>query len=135
MLAKFKFLTSKAFLFFASLILIWLAISVARVTYHRYQFNREINRLKSEIERTEKRNQELASLIEFFKTENFLEQEAREKLNLKKGGESVVVVPQAADIIVSTSSQNEDIKMETDEEETKKEESHLIQWWKYLFRE
>lgn len=134
--SKFKFLSSKTFLFFALLVLVWLAIIIARATYNRYQFNQEIERLKSEIERTEKRNQELASLIEFFKTESFLEKEAREKLNLKKEGENVVVVPkmpEGREGSLEIGQENNLVDLE--EKKEPEEESNIIKWWKYLFKE
>ena len=90
-----KLLGSKVFLFFIVLALIGLAISVGRESYRKYQLTKEINRLKSETERIEGRNQQLTNLLEYFKEESYLEKEARLKLNLKKPGEKVVILSQS----------------------------------------
>lgn len=122
-----RLLSSKVFLFLVALILIWLVISVVRESYRKYQLTQEINQLKSEIERLEGSNQDLANLLEYFQQESFLEKEARLKLNLKKPGEKVVIVPR---------SEEEGIEIEPikrTEEEIKKEKPNWLKWWKYFF--
>ncbi len=119
-----KLLGSKVFLFFIVLALIGLAISVGRESYRKYQLTKEINRLKSETERIEGRNQQLTNLLEYFKEESYLEKEARLKLNLKKPGEKVV--------ILSQSDSPEDLPLEI-QPEIKKEEVNWWKWWEYFF--
>jgi cell division protein FtsB len=89
-----RLLSSKVFLFFISLALIALVISVGQESYRKHQLTQEINRLKLEIERIEGRNEQLVNLMEYFQEESSLEKEARLKLNLKKPGEKVVILPQ-----------------------------------------
>lgn len=124
-----KLLSSKVFLFFIVLTLISLATSVGRESYHKYQLTKEINRLKSETERLAGKNQQLANLLEHFKEESYLEKEARLKLNLKKPGEKVVILPQ--------SDSPEDLpleaQLEIEKEEEKEEEINWWKWWEYFF--
>jgi|GEM_PF-6496531 len=64
--------------------------------FERYQtragLSARIEKLKKEIESLEKRNQELKAEISQAQEENYLEEVAREHLNLKKLGEEVVTI-------------------------------------------
>jgi len=51
-------------------------------------------KLSQKIQAIEKENGELAGLIKYFSSSEFVDKEAREKLNMIKPGEKVVVVPQ-----------------------------------------
>jgi len=127
-----KLLASKIFLLFVALILIWLGVSVVRESYRKYQLTQEINQIKSEIERLEGNNQDLANLIEYFQQESFLEKEARLKLNLKKPGEKVVIVPKGEEEVGSLTPNEWGVKLPT-EEEIQKEEPNWLKWWRYFF--
>lgn len=84
---KMKFI----FVFGAVVILIFI-ISVVRETYRNYKISREIENLKQEINSLKNDNLELSSLLDYLKTDSFLEKEARIKLGMKKQGEKTVVV-------------------------------------------
>ena len=122
-----KLLSSKVFLFFIVLALIGLVISLGQESYRKYQLTKEINGLKSEIERLEGKNQHLADLMEYFQEGSYLEQEARLKLNLKKPGEKVVVISQTTGAEV-----DERIVAET-ENEVNNETTNFWKWWEYFF--
>ena len=122
-----KLLSSKVFLFFIVLALIGLVISLGQESYRKYQLTKEINGLKSEIERLEGKNQQLADLMEYFQEGSYLEKEARLKLNLKKEGEKVVVVSQTAGAEV-----DQRIVAET-EKEVSNETTNFWKWWEYFF--
>lgn len=122
-----KILSSKVFLFFILLALIGLTVSVGRESYRRYQLTKEINRLKSETERIEGRNQQLTNLLEYFKEESYLEKEARLKLNLSKPGEKVIILSQPESL------SGEELPPEPQETLSDEEESNFWQWWEYFF--
>lgn len=122
-----KLLSSKIFLFFIVLALIGLVISLGQESYRKYQLTKEINGLKSEIERLEGKNQQMADLMEYFQEGSYLEKEARLKLNLKKPGEKVVVISQPAGAEV-----DEEIVAET-EKEASNETTNFWKWWEYFF--
>lgn len=129
-----RLFSSKIFLFFIGLALIWLGVSLGQESYRKYQLTKEINALKSEIEKIESNNEQLASLIEFFQQESYLEKEARLKLNLKQPGEKVVIVPQAEQEIVEETENQETAKQSLSKEPAeKRKESNLWQWWEYFF--
>jgi len=123
-----KLLSSKVFLFFIVLALIGLVISLGQESYRKYQLTKEINGLKSEIERLEGKNQQLADLMEYFQEGSYLEQEARLKLNLKKPGEKVVVISQPAGVEV-----DKRIMAET-KDEVSNETTNFWKWWEYFFQ-
>ncbi len=129
-----KLLSSKVFLFCISFILIALAISVGRESYRKAQLTKEIDRLELEIERLEGKKYQLSDLLESFKEDSYLEKEARLKLNLKKPGEKVVILPQAReeDSLVST---EKEADFEAGELPSAKEESNWWKWWEYFFED
>jgi len=120
-----KILSSKVFLFVVALALITVAVGVGRESYRKYQLTQEINKLKTEIERLEGKNDQLADLMEYLKEEPYLEKEARLKLNLKKPGEKV--------IILSNKEQEEQEEVLSDVSELIEEDSNYWEWWKYFF--
>jgi len=122
-----KLLSSKVFLFFIILALIGLIISLGQESYRKYQLTKEINGLKSEIEQLEGKNQQMADLMEYFQEGSYLEKEARLKLNLKKPGEKIVVISQAAEAEV-----DKRIVAETGDE-VSNETTNFWKWWEYFF--
>ena len=58
----------------------------------RSELNLRIENLENEIEILERKKQELSAGISQIPTEEYLEKEARERFNLKKPGEKLVVV-------------------------------------------
>jgi cell division protein FtsB len=74
--------------------------AVAFVTFELYMQKRqvdiEIARLTEQSDSLSKDNGQLSELIKYLDTPEYKEREAREKLNLKKPGEEVVVLPEGA---------------------------------------
>lgn len=73
-------------------ILILITLPLARVVSHRYEINKEIRELEDEIENIENKNANITKVIEFLKSNQFVEKEARLKLGLKKEGEEVAII-------------------------------------------
>ena len=97
-------------------------------TYKKYQIQKEVEELRQEAEQLEKNNQKLRGLVEYFKTENYSEKGAREKLNLKKEGEQVVVL---------RSPENYAPEKGVAESEEEPEEIALpnpLKWWDYFLK-
>lgn len=99
MIAEFKKIKKsfwqRTFFLFFLLVLIFLAIGFLIVSNFKMSQKRKelilrVEKLKQEIQILEERQKELNNKI--FPSESFLEKQAREKLNLKKPGEEVVVV-------------------------------------------
>ena len=120
-----RLFSSRVFLFFVGLTLIWLGVNLGRESYRKYQLTKELDSLRQEIETLQQSNDELASLIEFYQQQSYLEKEARLKLNLKQPGEKVVIVPEA-----EAPDSNEE---EPKEEKEEAKESNWWKWWEYFF--
>lgn len=105
-------------------ILVFISVSLAKEIVRRYEVSREISALKSEIQRLESRNTELNQLISFFSTEEFLEQEARTRLNLQKIGEKVMIIPDVRKLGEEEIKSNLELSL-----------SNPARWWNYFFAE
>lgn len=73
-----------------------LAFGVAREYLKRAELDREIIKLEQELAKLNFDKKDFLNSIESYKSGFFLEQEAREKMNYKKPGETVAVIPAAA---------------------------------------
>lgn len=93
------------------------------------QIAQEIDNIRQEAEKIRKNNQDLRKKISYFETPQFQEGVAKEKLNLQKPDEQVV--------IVRPSAYYED-KKEIPENEENKEESreipNYLKWWNQFFK-
>ena len=128
---KTRLFSSKIFIVCAFIILVFAITAVAKELYRKYQIQEEISALKEEIEKVEKSNREFSDLIEYLKTESYLEKGARLRLYLQKPGEKVVIVSQNPQGI---SEEKYSDGAEKAEEEKKSEEiSNPRKWWNYLF--
>jgi cell division protein FtsL len=81
-------------LFFVAglVILISIGVSLGKETYRKRQVQKEIENLQSQIKRLDQENGELNNLIAYFSTSQFQEKEAREKLNLQKNNEQMIIL-------------------------------------------
>lgn len=116
-----KLLKSK---FFRGLLVIGLVLVLAflgRELKARYEIREEIRQLQAEIKGLEGKNQETKLLIDYFRTQEYQERQARSLLSLQKPGEFAVVLPFQES---STST-----RPETDDNRR----SNFAKWWKYFF--
>src|SRR3990172_6340369 len=72
--------------------IIMISLALTQETYRRYQIQTEIEDLQVQAEKKERDNQKLSGMIEYFKTQDFQEKEAKEKLSVQKEGEKVLLV-------------------------------------------
>ena len=134
-----RLLGSKVFLFAAVFILIFLIISLGRESYRKHQLTKEINNLKSEIERLDGRNRQLANLMDYFEEESFLEKEARLKLNLKKPGEKVVILSDYFDSKANLDASadagyNTETEGNIPQKIANEKPANYWKWWEYFFQ-
>lgn len=114
---------SKYSLFALMVIFLLLIIALGRESYLNYQTNQEIKELQGKIEELEKSNTDLAEMEKYFQSEEFLEKEARLKLNLIRDGEKLIIVKE----------EKQDSIEEQSEEEKSENISNFRNWWKYFF--
>lgn len=108
---------------FITVILFVIVSAVGLLTIQLYlqkkEVDSEVKRLSDKAASLQKDSQELSELIKYLNTPEYQEREAREKLNLKKPGEEVVVLPEHTDGLVASASTNT--------------ESNPKKWFNYFF--
>ncbi len=124
-----KLLTSKPILILEIAILIYFAFNVGQEMLKRRGIEAQITRLESEIGKLANDKNDINSLLSYVQTDAFVEQEAREKLNLAKDGESLVLLPNA---------DNPDALVNNPESDSEPDgggraKSNLTKWWQYFF--
>jgi cell division protein FtsB len=72
---------------------IGLIVSLSRNIYRLLKAGDQVKLAQEKLEKLEKENQELLEKKKYYESEEFIEQEARNRLNLGKPGETVVILP------------------------------------------
>jgi len=114
-----KILQSKGFIIFLIIILVFIIIGFGKEGYKFFRVRQNIKSLEREIEELEKENQELKSMEKYFDSQDFLEKQARLKLNLTKLGEKLIIIKIGEGI--------------EKKEKTVEELSNFQLWWRYFF--
>lgn len=125
-----KIFASRIFLFALLLVFVWFGIKAVKMISQKQELEREIDNLKGEIEKLDKSSREFSQLMEYLKDPNYLEKEAKEKLNLKKEGENVVLVPEAGALEIAAGLSKDQANGEPI---SVKPESNPMKWWKFFF--
>jgi len=116
-----RLLYSKYFIAFLIIIFILVLIALGKESYRYFKVNQEIKNLEKRISELESNNEELIKMEKYFQSEEFLEKEARLKLNLTKPGEKLIIVKGAEE------------EIEEIQQEEQKKISNIEKWWKYFF--
>jgi cell division protein FtsB len=117
-----EFLKTKIATILLSGVLIFVMVITARIFVQKRVVDREISKLQTQMEKIKKDNEQLSSLVQYLDTPEYQEKEAREKLNLQKDGEHVVVLPQNGDVASAQEQQNTGAKP-----------SNYKLWFNYFF--
>ncbi|MBM3205399.1 septum formation initiator family protein [Candidatus Shapirobacteria bacterium] len=72
---------------------IGLIVSLSRNIFKLLKAADELNLAEQKVKQLEQESADLAQKKEFYQSEAFIEQEARNKLNMTKEGETVVILP------------------------------------------
>lgn len=106
-------------------VLLGIGMALTRDVARKTRIRHEISALEQDIGKLERRNEELAGLIDYFQSDEFEEREARSKLNVQLPGERVyeVEVPEHAQ------------KEVPQQVAQVLPASNLQRWWLYLFSE
>ena len=113
-------LKSKLWLWAGAIMLGFTVFYLVRETLEKRQIDNEVSRLQHEIVDVEGKNQEILELINYYKTTEYKERQARSILGLAKPGEFVVSLPSK----VAQSAETADGSAQ---------KSHLREWWEYFF--
>jgi cell division protein FtsB len=126
---KTDFIYKLLVIFFAILFLLFL-FGIVREYFHKRQLNNEISQLNQELGNLKLNQDKFLSSIENYQSDFFTEQEAREKFNMKKVGENVVVIPIENNQLVLN---NNEVVTDSREDLKSTKSSNLSAWWEYFF--
>lgn len=115
-----RIFNSPLFLWIALVIAIALAVSFARAYYKDYQIRQQIAELQVLVDQMEEKKLSSLQLLDYVKSEEYIEDVGRSQLGLKKEGERVIIV----DV--------QDDQTEYYAQEIEREPSWKL-WWAYFF--
>jgi cell division protein FtsB len=122
---------------FVSFLFLLLGISgIIAFSYYSYReskrssaIDKEIDTLEQEAGKIKKDNKELEGKIAYFETEYFEEDVAKEKLNLQKPDEHVIIIKPSPSLDTDI---EENIEENRDPKDSK-DSPNYIKWWNYFF--
>jgi len=115
--------------FIAGIVLaVLISISAVREAYRSKTIEKEVQALQQEADRIAKENDLLGQRIAYFETSDFQEKIAKEKLNLQKTDESVVVVKPGAQ-----KEQQQEVAIEEDVQPQAAVPNYQ-KWWNFFFK-
>lgn len=97
-----------------------------RAKHKQLEINEEVAELQEQIDDFESKNKNLEQLAQYLQTDDFKEKEAKQKLNLVKEGEKVVIVKKSE--IEKTIEEAEETKPEVEIDRP-----NYYYWWYYFF--
>jgi cell division protein FtsB len=106
-------------------VLFYALYKLSNVIYQQNATEREIMSLQEEIDRLDKENRNMEDMIAYFKTDEFKEKEAKDKLNLVKDGEQVVFLKEKEVI--------KEEELEEQKPEVTVDKPNYYWWWHYFF--
>ena len=128
--------------FFSSFVLVFVIIflvilfaGIMREYLKRIELDQEINTLAAELEDLKFQKKDFLKSIENYESGFFLEQEAREKFNLKKEGEKVAVIPASGLDLQEGNSETLSEESNNFTDAGKLKVQNAIAWWDYFFGE
>ncbi len=125
-------MASKALFLVSMGILLFFSVNSAREIINRRDLEKEIRGLEEQISGLSGRNQELGGLIDYFKTNDFVEEVARTKLNLKKEGEKIIIVPEEKER--SGQPGDQEFVAVLQEQIKHDYQPNPVKWWNYFFQ-
>jgi len=133
-----NWLSSKIIALVSFIILIFFGVNLTREFLAGEQLDENVDSLKDEMSGLESKNKELNDLIGYLNTTDFIEQEARSKLNLQKPGERIIIVPSSTEAALPvTLTDNSVESVKTDEKSVDASivvGSNPNRWLKYFFK-
>jgi len=110
-------------------VLVLIGISLGKEVYRKRQIQKEIDGLQSQISQMGQQNGDMENLISYLSSTDFQEKEAREKLNLQKGDEKMIVLRKD---VVPADSQPQ-VNAAAPQAPPEDNSPNWQKWWKYFF--
>ncbi|NCQ06352.1 MAG: septum formation initiator family protein [Candidatus Moranbacteria bacterium] len=110
---------------------VWVILVSSQQIKRNYRIEEEVAKLQSEAETIRHENETLAEKITYFSSDNFREQEAKQKLGLRKSGENVVVIVPRPE---SAKTDNSELETHTSDVNGNEDNTpHYKKWWRLFF--
>jgi cell division protein FtsL len=123
---KFSF---AAVFFIAGIILAaGISISAVKEAYRSRTIEKEVNSLKQEAERIQNDNNALQKQIDYYSTSQFVERVSKDKMNMQKPDENVVVVNQGITKQPQVPGEQSEVS------KADNNESNYKKWWNFFFK-
>jgi cell division protein FtsB len=119
-----QFLNSKWFFLFAIIITLAVTVSFLRAFYSDYQIRQEIRSLQDEIVRLESDKIDTLEILDYVKSDEYVEEKARTELNLVYPGEKMMIID---------GNIKNDRQIKNDVVKSKNSNSNLKKWWDFFF--
>lgn len=133
----FRFFFNPKFISLVALVAVaWLFFPLSEKIKEKREIDKEIEDLNQEISQFENKNQKLEELTKYLQSEQFVEEQARMNLGLKKEGEEVVVIQEGEGKVAGAFAENGDVDDNKDKDQNKKTSrrfSNMGKWWDYFF--
>jgi len=132
-----RILKSKLLIVAEIIVLVFFSSALAKEIIRKYQVQSEVENLQQELQELEQKNIELSSLIQYFDSEEYKEEQARVQLGKQKPGEKVVAVlgestENEGSGITETNGERNSIKIASNN--PKDNLTNPQKWWNYFFR-
>lgn len=122
-----KIIFSNIILIICVFLIIFLSSNLIRDYLNKKQLNKEVTKLQEGIKNLIEKNNQLTNLIDYFKSSDYLEEEARMKLNKKKPGEEIIIIPDAFNQRVTST------LITLTKDQNKNNLNNFKKWWQYFF--
>lgn len=122
-------LESRTVLVVEGCLVLFLAFAIGKEIVRRQDVQSEVSRLEYQIDNLKQKNIQLAQVLKEMTSQNFLEKEARKKLDVQKAGETVVLLPQNTSEGLHTL-----VVQDASEKSTSTTtQSNAEKWWEFFF--
>ena len=126
-----KPIASIIFAIFGLAVIIFVSFKAYEESQRNQKIRQEIAAVQFEAEKIQKDNRELEEKIAYFKTPEFQEKIAKEKLDFQKADEEVVVIKSSP----SLEAKNDETEMVLPAKElSNPKEPNYRKWWRYFFK-
>ena len=105
-----------------------ISVRAVKEAYRNRKIEKEVESLRQEAERIQNDNDTLQKQIDYYSTSEFVEKISKDKMNLQKPGETVVIVKKG----INNQSEIEDEKKEIVQVEDN--EKNYKKWWDFFFK-
>ena len=119
---------------FSFALIVYVFFILGRSIWINWQLRQNMQKLEAEIENINIEKKNMENLILYYKSDSFKEVEARQKLGLKKPGETVIAVKSktSQDYATESQKQKQDIAARQSSQEEKSPNWQL--WWEYFVK-